>query len=645
MLGAAAAGVAPRAARGLLLAAAPARRGLVVGRWAPAAQAAARQQEPWLREQQQQQQQQQWRALSSAASEAASSTASPTSASATDAALAPPPLDVAPGNVAPVEPRSAPAPASQGSDEKRFTKKAPGAPGAGPASGKDKGGKPGKGDKPSKGDGSPSSPPSTAAAEPEVRPRPFEAVTNAWLSRDKVRGADSAVLDRILGEELGARGLAEMQTRYTTNDARTRQIVMRGLIMVAVGHGTAPQREVMSPRKALRAFSRVYRAMSPGQRWDLLVCISLDPVHARNLQWMIEVQVLELLDDGLEFLMSLQADICQVPKELAIMRSGLFEPSSLGRMHKAVNKLLRPFFGASSTFCSPIRPEASDKVLNVLLANERVHPLTSLDALRARISPARPCLGYFSKVLGTQLPLLYVHAFLSADGVTRDMATIHAADASQPAPPEPKAAVFWSVNRAGGPQEIGLGGNLIKAAVQYLGQQYPSIERFATLSPVPLLSKWVLELPPPELARVLDAASVDLEPLARRQASSGSTIVMGKADQIILLKQMLADEKAAWADDATLAALLERPITVLAQAYLAEEKCQVYKFHVRSNGATLLQVNWMADRSPFRMQTSFGVMVSYEYDPNTMDRHFASVDYSIQGEGVLPPQQQEQQQQ
>ena len=28
---------------------------------------------------------------------------------------------------------------------------------------------------------------------------------------------------------------------------------------------------------------------------------------------------------------------------------------------------------------------------------------------------------------------------------------------------------------------------------------------------------------------------------------------MGKADQIILLKQMLADEKAAWADDATLA--------------------------------------------------------------------------------------------
>jgi malonyl-CoA decarboxylase len=44
----------------------------------------------------------------------------------------------------------------------------------------------------------------------------------------------------------------------------------------------------------------------------------------------------------------------------------------------------------------------------------------------------------------------------------------------------------------------------------------------------------------------------------------------------------------------------------------------VAHFHL-SNGATLQQLNWMADVSPKGLRQSCGMMVNYLYDPMTID--------------------------
>ncbi len=46
----------------------------------------------------------------------------------------------------------------------------------------------------------------------------------------------------------------------------------------------------------------------------------------------------------------------------------------------------------------------------------------------------------------------------------------------------------------------------------------------------------------------------------------------------------------------------------------------VAHFHL-GNGATLQQVNWMADVSPKGIRQSCGMMVNYLYNPDTIDRN------------------------
>jgi len=116
---------------------------------------------------------------------------------------------------------------------------------------------------------------------------------------------------------------------------------------------------------------------------------------------------------------------------------------------------------------------------------------------------------------------------------------------------EPKFAIFYSIFKTPyirNPKHKG--GWLILSAASYIKEQYPTIEHFTTMSPIPSLSKKFAN---------------------REEATDGKVL-----------------------------------------AYLATRRDPVSAFHMR-NGATLMRVIPSADNSGIRVDQSFGLMANYDY--------------------------------
>ena len=65
---------------------------------------------------------------------------------------------------------------------------------------------------------------------------------------------------------------------------------------------------------------------------------------------------------------------------------------------------------------------------------------------------------------------------------------------------------------------------------------------------------------------------------------------------------------------------LQAELTRLAAIYLTDPvgRDPVARFHL-GNGARLERINWMGNPAPRGMQESFGVMVNYLYDPDSIE--------------------------
>ena len=133
----------------------------------------------------------------------------------------------------------------------------------------------------------------------------------------------------------------------------------------------------------------------------------------------------------------------------------------------------------------------------------------------------------------------------------------------------PDTAIFYSItNCQAGLRGIPLGDFLLKQVISELQLTVPSLNQFSTLSPVPGLRRWV------------DEENIDLEEF-------------------------------------------ENDLEKLAATYLLNAKRNnqprdpVARFHLR-NGAQLEQINIDSDLSSKGQSESFGVLVNYIYDPETV---------------------------
>ena len=238
-------------------------------------------------------------------------------------------------------------------------------------------------------------------------------------------------------------------------------------------------------------------------------------------------------------------------------------------------------------------------VLEKLIAYEAVHEIKGWDDLRRRLAPDRRCFAFFHPALPGE-PLIFVEVALvqglaSAMPPLLSRETVDEAARAQAACAD--TAIFYSIsNCQDGLRGISFGNFLIKQVVEELQAEFPQLKRFSTLSPVPGLRRWLMQ----RLAQASDpdAALPELE-------------------------------RDGWWHNSAQSEKLRSALMRLCALYLTRQPSiridPVARFHL-GNGARLERINWLGNNSPRSIRESFGIMVNYLYDRDTIeDNHKAFV--------------------
>ncbi len=239
-------------------------------------------------------------------------------------------------------------------------------------------------------------------------------------------------------------------------------------------------------------------------------------------------------------------------------------------------------------------------VLEKVIEYEAVHAISDWDELRARIDPPdRRLYGFFHPSLGDE-PLIFVEIALTRE-MSSSVGSILAKRRDRIEPEDARTAIFYSIsNCQKGLRGVSFGNFLIKQVVQELQRELPGLKTFATLSPIPGLSRWIA-----------DARSGDGRGLTSATASTLSAL----------------DKDGWWRDQAVANAALERTMTGMAARYFLSEKNDegrpldpVARFHL-GNGARLERINWLADKSARGLKQSHGLMVNYLYKLDDIEKN------------------------
>ena len=217
-------------------------------------------------------------------------------------------------------------------------------------------------------------------------------------------------------------------------------------------------------------------------------------------------------------------------------------------------------------------------VLEKLSEYEAVHAMQGWRDLRRRLEADRRCFGFFHPQLPDE-PIIFIEVAL-----TRNMSAHIQPLLDIGAPITPgncDCAMFYSItNCQEGLRGISFGNQLIKQVAEDLKHEFPHLRRFATLSPIPGLRRWLdRNAAPALLSRIADPA------------------------------WHLGEIPDA----------LQEELTRLCAHYLVRAKHDdgepldpVARFHL-GNGASLDRLNFLGDTSESGMARSAGLMVNYVY--------------------------------
>jgi malonyl-CoA decarboxylase len=302
-----------------------------------------------------------------------------------------------------------------------------------------------------------------------------------------------------------------------------------------------------------------------------------DPATVHRLWESAEAPRLELFrainlaTDGIHTLLTMRADLLRLRDERLAPAEG------------DLAYLLASWFNRGFLELRAIDWNTPAETLEKLIEYEAVHEIRGWDDLRRRLAADRRCYGFFHPSLPAE-PLIFIEIALVHGLATRITDVIDAPvpddenDITDPDGLDPAdTAIFYSItNCQAGLRGIPLGDFLIKQVTEELQATVPSLVRFSTLSPVPGLRRWV------------DAEGIAADP-----------------------------------SDDGLRALTARYL--LTAKRRGEPFDPVARFHLR-NGARLEQINVGGDPSAKGEAESFGVLVNYLYDLDTLaENHEAYV--------------------
>ena len=250
-------------------------------------------------------------------------------------------------------------------------------------------------------------------------------------------------------------------------------------------------------------------------------------------------------------------------------------------------------------------------VLEKLIAYEAVHEIHGWDDLRRRLAPDRRCFAFFHPVLPDE-PLIFVEVAL-VEGLATSVQTLLSRDTDEHArraqAERADTAIFYSIsNCQDGLRGVSFGNFLIKQVVEELQAEFPGLKHFSTLSPMPGFRRWL-----------------------------GQQVAEGNDSETALLQ---AAETDGWWHDPARSEQLRAGLMRLCARYLTRPFSPgsrldpVARFHL-GNGARLERINWLGDTAPRAMTESFGIMVNYLYDHDSIeDNH----EHFVRGQPIVRSQ-------
>lgn len=334
-----------------------------------------------------------------------------------------------------------------------------------------------------------------------------------------------------------------------------------------------------------KAYAAYTGSLNTAQEWEMETRLREAMVSPRARV----IRQIGSAEAGVRFLVDVRAEVLDQLKavpELAVLDAELAEQ-------------LSAWFEVGFLELRRISWDTSAAILEKLMAYEAVHEIHSWADLKNRLDHDRRIYAYFHPRLPDE-PLVFVEVALTNDIAGNVQALL---DVSAPVfdTKRARAAMFYSISSTQvGLRGISFGNFLIKRVVEDLKRDFPKLAHFSTLSPVPGFAAWLKSAPqPPELQQAL-------------------AVVNASTD---------------WARDAEDTHRLRGALTALGAYYLTEVKQgksqrprdAVARFHL-GNGARLERIHWLADTSVKGLKQSYGLMVNYYYDLDSIEANVEAFD-------------------
>jgi malonyl-CoA decarboxylase len=350
------------------------------------------------------------------------------------------------------------------------------------------------------------------------------------------------------------------------------------------------------PAQVAAAHDAYQAAIGSAAQWDAEARLRA-ALRSRRLRILTQFNA---IPQGVKFLVDLRADLLRF-----IPDDPLLKP-----LDRELETRLSAWFDVGFLELQRITWNSPAAMLERLVEYEAVHEIRSWKDLKNRLDSDRRCYAFFHPRMPLE-PLIFVQVALLeeiADDVQR-LLDIEAplADASRAT-----TAVFYSISATQkGLRGVSFGNFLLKRVIDDLKRDFPRLKTFVTLSPMPGLVRWA-QRDPDAFAEAFTASDW------KRLAALG--LASCEAPQLAAL---LAGDPA-WSADEALAQALREPLLRLAARYLTEARRgdkpvdSVARFHL-GNGARIERLNWLADRSDKGLRQSWGLMVNYLYDPDSLE--------------------------